>query len=166
MGLGAVDDVSLDEARAAALIARTQRRNRIDPKAARAYTNRAFAYLGKGDWERAAADGTETLGLAPTDGSSCYVRAVARFRRGQYAGAADDFGAALRLTPPRETTWKAYLHLCRACARAYQHDPARAAADLAVAVILDRRVFLCFRVWYTGHWGFQFYAERAGSSVR
>jgi tetratricopeptide (TPR) repeat protein len=124
---------------------------RLDPKAAGAYANRAYAYLGKGDWGRAAADSTTALALAPDDEPSHYVRGIARFHLGRYAGAADDFGGALRLTPPRETTWKAYLHLCRACSHAYQRDPARAAADLAVAVLLDRSVLLRFRVWYTPH---------------
>ena len=71
----------------------------LDPKYAKAYSDRGVAYWEKNHWDKAMADWSEAIRLDPKLAAAHYCRGVAYGRKGQADKAIADFTDAIRLDP-------------------------------------------------------------------
>ncbi len=79
------------------------------PEAYLAWSWRAMAELEAGSWEKAEAHATRAIALRPDYPDPREIRGHARFRRGDFSGAAADYEEALRLNPALEPSLRANL---------------------------------------------------------
>jgi lipoprotein NlpI len=79
---------------------------RLNPESLKNYAGRGFAYLSKGDNDRAIADFTEAARLVPTFPYAFVGRGLAYRLKGDNDRAIDDYNEAIRLDP---TTALAYV---------------------------------------------------------
>ncbi len=100
-----------------------------DADLASAYANRGYAYFGRGDVEKAVADYTAAIRLAPKEANVQSLRGWAYFVRGAMDKAIGDSTAATRLDPNF-----AFAFRNRGRAYLYSGRPRPAADDFAAAV--------------------------------
>ena len=72
---------------------------RGNPGYSRAYCNRGYAYLNKGDYDKAIADYTEAIRLNPGHAETYCNRGYAYFEKGDYDKAIADLTKAVRVNP-------------------------------------------------------------------
>ena len=72
-----------------------------NPRDARAYIGRAFAYAGLRQWDRAISDATIAVELNPKDPSAYHVRGRVYWQKGDYDNAIADLTLAIEYTPSR-----------------------------------------------------------------
>lgn len=70
-----------------------------DPKNLAAYYERAYAYISKRDFKRAASDFSEIIRRDPSDAQAYRTRGNLHVELREYPDALDDFGEAMRLDP-------------------------------------------------------------------
>lgn len=107
------------------------RRIQADPQDAFAFSQRAGAWLDKGEPENAHADMSEALRLNPTDANTWHNRGVVRQSLGQYDRAIADYNEAMRLEADQPLY---YNH--RGESRHFLRDYDRAIADYTEAIRL------------------------------
>jgi tetratricopeptide (TPR) repeat protein len=80
-----------------------------------AYNNRGNAYSDKGDYDRAIADYTQAIRLAPNVASRYYNRGLAYYSKKDYDRAIVDFNQAIRLDPNNANAkeWLEYVRQLR-----------------------------------------------------
>src|SRR5262249_5635796 len=92
-------------------------------------SGRAFAHFGRQQWDRAVADFSKAIDLAPQVHSNWWHRGHAYLQLAQWDKAAADFGYAVEKWPDGGEGW--YL---RAYAFAQMNQPDKALADLRQAI--------------------------------
>ena len=108
-------------------------------KRAVAFTNRAWAYLKKGDNDRAIADASEAIQLDPKIAVAYDHRAAAYMNKGDNDRAVANASEAIRLDPK-----KAVAYRNRAGAYLNKGDNDRAIADYSEAIRLDPKVAMAY----------------------
>ncbi len=106
---------------------------RLDPKSVNAYTNRANAYTGKGDYDLSIADTTEAIRLDAKSFVAYGFRAVAHGNKGAHDLAMADANKAMGVAPQKYASLfviRGFIHTIRG-----EYD--RAIADLNEALRLD-----------------------------
>jgi lipoprotein NlpI len=97
----------------------------LDPKYAKAYNNRGYAYITKGDLDRAMADYDQAIALDPKSAYAYNGRGNAYATEGDFDHAIADYNQAIALDPKY---WPVYLN--RALAYIYTGSLSKALADL------------------------------------
>ncbi len=80
---------------------------RLDPKFARAYAGRGYAWYFKGDYDKAISDDNEAIRLDPRSATSYYNRGNSRQAKAEYRQALSDYGEAVRVRPKYMAPWGA-----------------------------------------------------------
>jgi lipoprotein NlpI len=96
-----------------------------------AHNRRGYAYFAKGQADRAMADYTEAVRLAPNDADAHSLRGWAHFTKGSMREAIADSTAAIRIDPSM-----VFAYRNRGRAQLYSGQPKAAADDFAAAVRL------------------------------
>src|SRR5262249_25852082 len=94
--------------------------------------NRGTAYDRQGDHDRAIADYSEAIRLAPIFAQAYSSRGLAYYQKGDFDRAIADYGEAIRLDPKY-----IYAYNNRGNAYLHKHDGSRAIADYREAIRLD-----------------------------
>ena len=103
---------------------------RLDPRSIdRRLTTRAFAFIGKGEFDHALADLSRVIEMRPGEFRPWFDRGEVHFRKGDFDRAIADFTETLRLHPG-----DAGALMGRGKAHAQKRDQARAFADFGEAI--------------------------------
>ena len=103
-----------------------------DPKFTRAYVNRGFVYLSKGDFDRAIADASQAISIDPKNASLYRSRGGMYETKGDFDRALADYGEAIR-----NNDKAAANYVDRGNAHKAKGDLAAAIADYDQAIALD-----------------------------
>lgn len=101
-------------------------------------SNRAAAYVQKGDYELAIADFSEAISMTPRHHFLYFQRGIAHFRKEDYESAIADFSEAILLAPDDNPVQAAY-HFERAEAHLQNRNYDLAIADLEFGLEKDPR---------------------------
>jgi len=101
-----------------------------------AYNDRAIEFDSNGEFDKAIADLSEAIRLAPNAAVYYFNRGIAYSHKKEYYNAIDDYTTALRHNPSPSDLWKSYIS--RGTAYYRLEDYQRALADFTKGIELDQ----------------------------